>query len=93
MIYILLPLKYLLNDAKENRRRKWLNYGLYYLYAFFLITKIVDWQYGDILADPVARHHAAIVDSSSIEKPLSNSEKTAVMDSFQMEIKKPVNKY
>jgi hypothetical protein len=89
MIYGFLPLKYIPNDLKENKIRKALNYGLFYYYSVVIVLSIGDSQFNKILQEQTPKQPVMVIDSNSIVKPLSDSEKSALKDSFKQALKKP----
>jgi hypothetical protein len=91
MVYVFLPLKYLANDSKENKIRRTLNYGLFYYYSVVIVLTIGESHFSKMLQEQTSRQPLIIVDRSSLVKPLSESEKSALKDSFNMELKKQVN--
>ncbi|HXB43112.1 MAG TPA: hypothetical protein VNV85_03610 [Puia sp.] len=88
LLYSFLPLRLVSNDPKENRIRKALNYGLYYYYAVVIIMAVGDSHFNKILIDEAPSRPIKLVDSSSYVKPLSDSEKSVIKDSFNLEMKK-----
>jgi len=90
LIYVFSPLKYVPNDSKENRIRKSLNFGLFYYYSVVIVLIIGDSSFSKILQTETPKQSIITVDSSSVVKPLSDSERAAVKDSFNQELKRPV---
>jgi len=91
LFYIFLPLKYVPDDSKENRIRKALNYGLLYYYSVIIVLTIGDSHFSKILQEETPKRPIITLDSSTLVKPLSDSEKAAIEDSFNTEVKKPIN--
>jgi hypothetical protein len=90
LFYVFLPLKSIPDDPKENRIRKALNYGLFYYYSVVIVLAIGDAHFSKMLQDETPKRQTIIVDSSTLVKPLSDSEKAAIKDSFNQQLKKPV---
>jgi hypothetical protein len=89
MIYVFCPIKYDPNNPKENRIRKFLNYWLYYFYSVVIISTIGGSRFEKIVAEETPKKSITVIDSSSFVKPMSDSEKAAIKDSFNLELKKP----
>jgi hypothetical protein len=90
LIYIFCPIKYDPNsNPKENRIRKFLNYWLFYYYVVVIVLTIGGSHFDKIVEEETPKKSTTIIDSSTIIKPLSDSEKAAIKDSFDLEIKKP----
>jgi hypothetical protein len=78
MIYVFLPLTYVPDDSKENRIRKALNYGLFYYYSVVIVLTIGDSHFSKVLQEGSPKRSIIKVDSSTLVKPLSDSEKAAL---------------
>ena len=89
LIYIFLPLKYVTDDSKGNRIRKALNYWLFYYYSVVIVLTIGDSHFSKILQEETPKRPIITVDSNSLVKPMSDSEKAVIIDSFNQELKKP----
>jgi hypothetical protein len=90
LIYIFCPIKYDPDDSpKENKIRKLLNYWLFYYYTVVIVLTIGGSRFDKIVEEEAPKKPITIIDSSYIVKPMSDSEKAAIKDSFNLEIKKP----
>jgi hypothetical protein len=88
LIYVLCPIRYD-SSPRENKFRKFLNYWLYYYYAIVIISTIGGSRLDKIVEAETAKRPIAVIDSSSIVKPMSDSERDAIKDSLNLELKKP----
>ena len=77
------------DDSKGNRIRKALNYWLFYYYSVVIVLSIGDSHFSKILQEEAPKRPIITVDSSTLVKPLSDSEKAAIKDSFNQELRKP----
>ncbi len=89
LLYGFVPLKYIPDDPKENKIRRVLNYGLFYCYSVVIFSIINDLHFSKILQEQRPKQQVMVVDSSSLMKPKSDSEKPALKDSMYRELKKP----
>jgi hypothetical protein len=89
ILYGFAPLKYIPDDPEENKIRRVLNYGLLYFYSIVIVLIIGDSHFSKMLHEKTSKQPVIIVDSSSLIKPVSDSEKSSTKDSIYKELKKP----
>ncbi len=89
LIYVFCPIRYDSGNPRENKFRKFLNYWLFYYYAVVIILTIGGSRFDKIVQEETPKRQITIIDSSSIDKPMSDSEKAAIKDSFYLDLKKP----